>query len=71
MIKKFSAQYALVRFIKKIFVSRSFDLYEGHWESEKHVVMLVCLCTALLREEDETHCQNGETLNQSHNQVLL
>ena len=33
VIKKFSAQHTLVRFIE-IFVSRSFDQIEGHWECE-------------------------------------
>ena len=47
--------------ILKIFVSRSFDLIEGHWECEKQVVMLGCICKALLREDDVTHLQNGET----------
>ena len=61
MIKKFSARYAGVRFIE-FFVSRSFDLIEGHWECEKHAVMLDCLCKALLREDGATHLQNGETL---------
>ena len=45
----------------KFFVNRSFDLIEGHWECEKHGVMLGCLCKALLREEGVTHLQNGET----------
>ena len=31
----------------KSFVSRSFDLIEGHWECKKHAVMLGCLCKAL------------------------
>ena len=34
---------------------------EGHWECEKHAVMLGCLCKALLREEGATHLHNGET----------
>ena len=34
-----------------MFVSRSFDLIEGHWECEKHAIRLGCLiCKALLRE---------------------
>ena len=45
----------------KIFVSLSCDINEEHWECEKHAVMLGCLCKALLREEDATHLQNGET----------
>ena len=44
----------------KIFVSWSFDLIERHWQCEKHMVMLGCLCKALVREEDATHMQNGE-----------
>ena len=39
----------------KIFVSWSFDLIEGHWECEKHAVMLGFLCKSLLREEGTTH----------------
>ena len=54
-----------------MFVSRSFDLIEGHWECERHAVMPGCLCQALLREEGVTHLQNGETWNQSSYQVLL
>ena len=57
MIKKFSAQYALVRFIEL----KSFDLIEGHRECEKHAVMIDCLCKARLREEGATHFQNEET----------
>ena len=52
-----------MRFIDRIviFVSWSFDLIEGHWECEKHAVMLGCLCKTLLREEGATQLQNGET----------
>ena len=51
VIKKLSAEYTSVRFIQlKFFVSLSFDLVEGHWECEKHEVMLSCICKALLRE---------------------
>ena len=59
MIKKFSARYASVRFIELI--SLSFDLIEGHWECEKHAVMLGCLGKELLRVEGATHLQNGES----------
>ena len=60
VIKKFSAQYALVRFSKlKTFVSLSYDLIEGHWECGKHAVMLGCLCKLILREEGVTHSQNA------------
>ena len=45
----------------KSFVSRSFDLIEGHWYCEKHAVMLCCLSKALLRDDGATHLQNGET----------
>ena len=45
----------------KSYVSRSFDPFEGHWECEKHAVMLGCLCKALLREENATHLQNRKT----------
>ena len=45
--KKFLARYAWVRFIK--LKSLSCDLMEGYWECEKRVVMLGCLCKALLR----------------------
>ena len=38
----------------KILVSQSFGLIEGHWEYEKHVVMLGCLCQALLRVDGAT-----------------
>ena len=41
----------------KTFVSRSFHLVEGHWECEKHAVMLGWLCKALLRKEGATHLQ--------------
>ena len=58
MIKKLSSRFASVRFI----VSRSVDLIEGHWESEKHAVMLGCLCKALLREESATHLQKWRNL---------
>ena len=46
------AQYASVRFIEfLIFVRRSLDIIEWHWECELHAVMLGCLiCKALLRE---------------------
>ena len=47
-----------IRWIK-IFVSRSFGLTEGHWECEKHAVMLGCLCKALEREDGATFLQNG------------
>ena len=46
----------------KIFVRRSFDLIKGHWDCEKHAVMLGCLCKALLREEGATHLQNRKNL---------
>ena len=39
----------------KIFVSRSFDLIEGHLECASF------LCKAFLREEGATHLQNEET----------
>ena len=45
----------------KIFVSRAFDLIEGHWECEKHVDKHACFSKALLREEGATHLQNRET----------
>ena len=45
--------------------SQSFDLIEGHWECEKHAVVLDCLCKPLLKEEGATHLQNGETRNQN------
>ena len=62
VIKMFSARYASVRFTElKSFVSRSFDLIEGHWECEKHAAILGCLCKAPLREEGATHLQNGDT----------
>ena len=63
MIKKFTAQYALVsRFVDlKYAVSRSFGLTEGHLECEKHAVMLGCLCITLEREDGATFLQNGET----------
>ena len=51
----------MVRFNElKILVSWSFALIEEHWECEKHVVMLGCLCKALLREEGAIHLQNGK-----------
>ena len=43
----------------KFFVSRSFDLIEGHWECEKHAVMLGCLCKALLIKDRATHLHSG------------
>ena len=46
-------------------------LIEGHWECEKHAVMLGCVCESFLREEGATHFQNGESPNQSGYQVLL
>ena len=62
MIKKFSVRCAPVRFNEfEYFVSRSFDLIEGHWKCEKHAAMLEWLCTKLLREEDATYLQNKET----------
>ena len=45
----------------KIVVSLSCHRIEGHWECEKHVVMLGCLCKVLLREASATLWQNGET----------
>ena len=48
-----------MRFIE--FIIWSFDLIEGHWECEKHVVMLGFLCKVLLREGDAAHLQNRET----------
>ena len=33
---------------------------EGHWECEKHAVMLRCLCKSLSIQEGATHFQNGE-----------
>ena len=44
----------------KIFVSRSFDLIEGHWKCEKHAVMLGCLCKALLIEDRATYLHCGK-----------
>ena len=58
---KFSARYALVRFIevKSLSVDHVIQL-KDIW-SVKHAVMLGCLNKALLKEEGATHLQNGET----------
>ena len=60
VIKKFSARYALVRFIEL----KSLSVVEGHWECETHVVMLGCfICKAILREEGKWRNFKSEQLS--------
>ena len=49
MIKKFLVGYASVGFIefKSLSVGHNYDLIGGHWECEKHAIMLGCLRNAL------------------------
>ena len=46
----------------KIFVSLSYDINEGHWECEKHAVMLGCLYKALLKKRRMRHICKMEKL---------
>ena len=75
VIKKFWARYASVRFIElKSLSVCHFDLIEGHWECEKHAVMLSYICKIEkleIRVVIKYFCKKGMALKEIHEDFFL